>query len=109
MENKQIDYMARILCSDYPDGCKHCCMSGPESEYFCTLEEDCQKLYDAGFRMISEKATDVAPVVHAKWTLNSDGSGKCSNCNFTQYAVWDYDNMQNYCGHCGAKMDKEEN
>lgn len=45
------------------------------------------------------------PEVHGEWRLNRDGSGTCSNCNFTQVAVWDEDNWQNYCGHCGAKMD----
>lgn len=29
----------------------------------------------------------------------------CDQCGFTQKNVWDYDNYQNYCGHCGAKME----
>ena len=48
---------------------------------------------------------DVTPVVHAKWKLNNDGSGTCSNCHFTQPTVWDMDNWQSYCGVCGARMD----
>ena len=39
-----------------------------------------------------------------KWKLNKDGSGTCSECHFTQNGVWDLDNWQNYCGHCGADM-----
>ena len=39
-----------------------------------------------------------------KWRLNSDGSGTCSVCHFTQSAVWDDDGWQNFCGHCGADM-----
>ena len=39
------------------------------------------------------------------WKLNKDGSGTCKRCHCTQMAVWDYDNWQNYCGHCGAKME----
>lgn len=39
-----------------------------------------------------------------KWKLNKDGSGTCNQCNRTQKSVWDYDNYQRYCGHCGAKM-----
>lgn len=50
-------------------------------------------------------AADVAPVVHGKWKFNMDGSGTCDQCNFTQMHVWDYDNWQNYCGVCGARMD----
>jgi hypothetical protein len=55
----------------------------------------------------SIKDADVAPVVHGRWKLRDDGSGTCSECRFTQKYVWDYDNWQNYCGVCGAKMDLE--
>lgn len=41
----------------------------------------------------------------SEWILNKDGSGTCKRCRRTQMAVWDYDNWQNYCGHCGAKME----
>lgn len=54
-------------------------------------------------------AADVVEVVHGKWKLNKDGSGTCNQCHITQKNVWDYDNWQNYCGHCGAKMDGETN
>ena len=43
-----------------------------------------------------------------KWKLYDGGFGTCSACNFTQASVWDFDNYQNYCGHCGAKMSLEE-
>lgn len=39
-----------------------------------------------------------------KWKLNKDGSGTCDQCGRTQKNIWDYDNYQNYCGCCGAKM-----
>ena len=42
------------------------------------------------------------------WELHNDGSGTCSECHFTQKCVWDYDNHQEYCGVCGAKMDLED-
>lgn len=48
---------------------------------------------------------DVAEVKHSEWILHNDGSGTCKRCGFTQKNVWDYDNWQNFCGHCGAKMD----
>lgn len=38
------------------------------------------------------------------WTLHVDGSATCSECNTTQKGIWDADNYQNFCGHCGAKM-----
>ena len=40
----------------------------------------------------------------AKWKLHKNGDGTCSRCHFTQLNVWDYDNWQKYCGHCGAHM-----
>ena len=50
---------------------------------------------------------DVVEVRHGEWKLHPDGSGTCSCCNRTQKSVWDYDNAQNFCGHCGAKMEGE--
>lgn len=52
-------------------------------------------------------AADVVEVRHGTWTLNKDGSGTCNQCGTTQKNVWDYDNWQNYCGCCGARMDGE--
>lgn len=43
-----------------------------------------------------------------KWKLGNYGFGTCSECKFTQASVWDYDNYQTYCGHCGAKMSLED-
>lgn len=50
-------------------------------------------------------AADVVEVVHGEWILHMDGSGTCKRCGVTQKLVWDPDNWQNYCGHCGARMD----
>ncbi len=50
-------------------------------------------------------AADVEEVRHGEWVLHKDGSGTCSHCKTRQKNIWDFDNMQNYCGHCGAKMD----
>ena len=44
-------------------------------------------------------------VKHGEWRLHPDGSGTCNQCGRTQKAVWDFDNAQEYCGKCGAKMD----
>ena len=50
---------------------------------------------------------DVKPVAHAHWIKsnydNIDGTiYKCSNCNTEMFSAW------NYCPHCGAKMDEQE-
>lgn len=57
--------------------------------------------------MRAAPAADVVKVVHGTWTLNKDGSGTCNQCGTTQKNVWDYNDWQNYCGCCGARMDGE--
>ena len=47
---------------------------------------------------------EAKPVVHGKWKLHKDGSGTCDQCHFTQPDVWDMDNWDNFCSHCGADM-----
>ena len=54
-----------------------------------------------------QKVADVEEVKHGEWSLHPDGSGTCNLCGRTQKSVWDFDNMQTYCGKCGAKMDGE--
>lgn len=69
------------------------------------LNEYAKHYKNSVMRIIDEQATaDVREVIHGKWKLHDDGSGTCDQCNFRQKNVWDYDNYQNYCGHCGAKM-----
>lgn len=50
-------------------------------------------------------AADVAPVVHSEWINHSGGNATCRLCGVRQRAVYDDYNDQNFCGHCGAKMD----
>lgn len=70
--------------------------------------------YDDGEYFAYSKAQiENAPTIEperktGKWILHKDGSGTCDQCRFTQIAVWDYDGWQNFCGHCGAKMDGGE-
>jgi hypothetical protein len=56
-------------------------------------------------RLELEPTADVVEVRHGEWTLNPDGSGTCSECKCTQKHIWDMDNIQSFCGKCGAKMD----
>ena len=42
---------------------------------------------------------DAAPIIHARWTDNHNGTFTCSNCNKQA-------SRGNYCPHCGAKMDE---
>ena len=55
-------------------------------------------------------ATDVVPVQHGRWMLKrhkifgNSYDYMCSVCG-CDYALAEY----NYCPHCGAKMDLEEN
>lgn len=62
--------------------------------------------------IISEQPTaDVQEVGHAEWVLqeNKHPEAVCSNCGReVVYQIvnnrWEF---ENYCPHCGAKMDKE--
>lgn len=61
--------------------------------------KDCRKclaihIHNAGYRRQRE----------ARWIFHPDGSGTCTECGTNQKNVWDFDNYQNYCGHCGAIM-----
>lgn len=73
------------------------------------LQSRDEHLFDLIMFEIDETPTaEVEEVKHGEWKLHPDGSGTCSCCNRTQKFVWDYDNAQNFCGHCGAKMDWSE-
>ena len=58
--------------------------------------------------LVGTPTAEVTEAKRGRWELNDDGSGTCSRCNTTQKNVWDLDNYQNFCGHCGAKMDLGE-
>lgn len=68
-----------------------------------------RSIYSVALKAVNDCPTvDAVEVVHSRWKFNTDGSGTCENCHFTQHSVWDYDNHQRYCGVCGARMDLEE-
>lgn len=71
----------------------------------CKNQFDAIELVEA---MEDIPTADVVEVKQGEWKLHPDGSGTCSCCNRTQKSVWDYDNAQNFCGHCGADMRGEE-
>lgn len=54
---------------------------------------------------VFKNKADVVEVKHGTWKLFDDGSGRCDQCGKIQRDVWDIENVQNYCCHCGAKMD----
>lgn len=60
-----------------------------------------------------EPGEDIKPVVHAHWVACEDeyeDEYKCSACGGTQFfAMTPQDEGWEYCPHCGAKMDEEEN
>lgn len=49
-----------------------------------------------------EPAVDAVPVRHGKWTVTPIYI-KCSECGESFMLI-----PQNYCPHCGAKMDEEK-
>ena len=93
--------MAYIECRrcDSPDcnGCNNYILSKMlhNGKFNCIMDE---------YHTVNPTA-DVAEVKHGEWILHDDGSGTCKVCGKHQKNIWDMDNWQNYCGHCGAKMD----
>lgn len=56
---------------------------------------------------------DVLPVIHAKWEPDEESSVekpcyRCSNCGAVLEEDYNWHN-HNFCYHCGARMDGEEN
>ena len=70
-----------------------------------TWYERCLKALDIAkmFEDRAERAEAIKSI--GKWKTHKDGSGTCPFCHFTQKAVWNMDRWQEYCGHCGAKME----
>jgi len=48
---------------------------------------------------------DAAPVKHGRWINMKNGNANCSVCGQYVVGVYDDDNADKYCRHCGAKMD----
>jgi hypothetical protein len=45
--------------------------------------------------------------IKSEWIFHKDGSATCKHCGTTQKGVWDMDNFQAYCGHCGSLMKED--
>ena len=66
--------------------------------------------YTAGVVRVLEDM-DEAPTLDYKdlvpqgeWIDCRGGDATCSRCGIRQKAVYDDDNEQHFCGHCGARM-----
>lgn len=44
-------------------------------------------------------------VPQGEWINCRGGDATCSRCGIRQKAVYDDDNEQHFCGHCGARME----
>ena len=51
----------------------------------------------------------IEPVKHGHWILKGNGNADCSVCGYRSSRVYDDDNADHYCRHCGAKMDGDDN
>ena len=86
----------------------------------CVHYEACKKIFQISFKDFTDytfvktcelykPTADVVEVKRGEWVSHHpDGSAICSVCGRKQKDVWDFDNWQNYCGHCGADMRGEE-
>lgn len=90
-EKEQIEEMARsLLLKHHGIECFcNCTVCGKCSTYYYA-----ETLYNEGYRK----------QIESEWIFHEDGSATCKHCGTTQKCVWDMDNFQAYCGHCGAHM-----
>lgn len=63
-------------------------------------------LYEIADAIEDAPTIDAAPVVNARWKLDRPGHYTCTNCGtflFGRMAI-----IMNYCGNCGAYMNRGE-
>lgn len=81
-------------------GCHVGCYKG------IALDADADWIIEAEVESMSEtNCGDFIPVVHGEWINCNGGNATCSHCKTRQKNVYDDENEQRFCGHCGAKMD----
>lgn len=71
---------------------------------------DARSFYDEGYREgygtgYRDGKVENPAQLHGEWLNRMNGNATCSVCGLRSKAVYDLDNEQHYCGHCGAKMD----
>lgn len=85
----------------------------PDDADYTEYSEFFDKMLQAFKNVVDTSPTiDVEPVVHGHWVRYCDGAELqliCSNCGY-EYIEADPDCTEehNYCPHCGAKMDEEQ-
>lgn len=65
-----------------------------------------QELFKA-VRAVVNTCPTVEPVKHGHWIFKGNGNADCSCCGYRSSRVYDDDNADRYCRHCGAKMDQD--
>lgn len=69
------------------------------------LNDLVSELNDKIVESIREKNADVAQVRHGRWVVIDAEEPRRYGCSECKRLSW---HMENYCGNCGARMDKEE-
>ena len=74
-----------------------------------TWTDACEAFIDEIEDMLVDNKEDVAPVVYARWEWVTKNIYYCTECG-RETSVEEYMEKPtwNYCPHCGAKMDADE-
>ena len=75
-------------------------------------DKDWIKYFDSGMRNVIrlvKRLPTVEPLKHGHWIFKGNGNADCSCCGYRSSRVYDDDNADRYCRHCGARMDGEQN
>lgn len=75
---------------------------GVQYEIPMTLAELFDKFLDGN----KPEIVEAAPVVHGHWIYRRNGWAECSVCRHDFIGVYDVENSDRYCRHCGAKMNE---
>lgn len=78
--------------------------------WMSALDENCHNQSVSDLKIIKRDFANLPPVMPkqrtGKWVLVGDNNGMHFICN--QCGEWRYHQEQEYCGHCGAKMEVTE-
>ena len=67
----------------------------------CSVNTSIREAFEKGFRIGASKVQKK----HGKWLIRKFGDdAQCSNCGQYFKDVYDMDNYDQYCRHCGTQM-----
>lgn len=70
----------------------------------CIHKDVCRDAYVADEELMVYCKHYEPPRKRGDWVNCANGNAQCNQCGMRQRGVYDDDNEQRFCGHCGAEM-----